>query len=80
MMATENFSFEKAMTELEVIVRSLEEGKLTLEESLKAFEQGIKLVNICNGKLSEAEQKVKILLSNGNGELEESNFTMTENK
>ena len=79
-MATENFSFEKAMTELEVIVRSLEEGKLTLEESLKAFEQGIKLVNICNGKLSEAEQKVKILLSNGNGELEESNFTMTENK
>ena len=79
-MATENFSFEKAMTELEVIVRSLEEGKLTLEESLKAFEQGIKLVNICNGKLSEAEQKVKILLSNGNGELEESNFTITENK
>ena len=79
-MAAENFSFEKAMSELEVIVRSLEDGKLTLEESLLAFEKGIKLVNICNTKLSEAEQKVKILLSDGNGNVEESDFSVAENK
>ena len=79
-MAVENFSFEAAMSELEVIVRSLEDGKLTLEESLLAFEKGIKLVNVCNTKLSEAEQKVKILLSDGNGNLEETDFKLTENK
>ena len=79
-MAVENFSFEAAMSELEVIVRSLEDGKLTLEESLLAFEKGIKLVNVCNTKLSEAEQKVRILLSDGNGNLEETDFKLTENK
>lgn len=79
-MANENFSFEKAMAELEAIVRALEEGKLTLEESLKAFEKGIKLVNLCNGKLSEAEQKVKILLSSDGTSFEEKDFILPENK
>jgi exodeoxyribonuclease VII small subunit len=79
-MALENFSFEKAMSELEAIVRALEEGKLSLEESLKAFEQGIKLVNLCNGKLSEAEQKVKILLSSDGTSIEEKDFSLPENK
>ena len=79
-MATENFSFEKAMAELETIVRALEEGKLTLDESLKAFETGIKLVNLCNGKLSEAEQKVKILLATDDGSLGESDFALPDNK
>ena len=79
-MALENFSFEKAMSELEAIVRALEEGKLSLEESLKAFEQGIKLVNLCNGKLSEAEQKVKILLSSDGTSIEEKDFSLAENK
>ncbi len=73
-MATKDFSFEKAMAELESTVRALEEGKLTLDESLAAFEKGIKLVNACNSKLTEAEQKVKILLSNDNGELIEEDF------
>ena len=75
-MAEQNFSFEKAMAELEIIVRSLEDGKLTLDESLQAFEQGIKLVNVCNKQLSDAEQKVKILLSDGNGSLEEKDFKL----
>lgn len=73
-MATKDFSFEKAMEELELTVRALEEEKLTLDESLEAFEKGIKLVNVCNSKLTEAEQKVKILLSNDNGELTEEDF------
>ncbi len=79
-MTTENFSFEKAMSELESVVRALEDGKLTLEESLVAFEKGIKLVNLCNGKLSDAEQKVKILLSSGDGSVEEKDFTLPDNK
>ena len=73
-MATKEFSFEKAMMELEETVRALEEGKLTLDESLKAFEKGIKLVNACNDKLNSAEQKVKILLADENGELSEKEF------
>ena len=79
-MTTENFSFEKAMAELEAVVRALEDGKLTLDESLLAFEKGIKLVNLCNGKLSDAEQKVKILLSSGDGSIEEKDFVLPDNK
>ncbi len=73
-MATKEFSFEKAMAELEETVRSLEDGKLTLDESLKAFEKGIKLVNACNEKLNSAEQKIKILLTDENGEITEKEF------
>ena len=73
-MATKNFSFENAMAELEETVRALEAGKLTLEESLKAFERGVKLVNACNEKINQAEKKVKILLSDENGELVEKDF------
>lgn len=79
-MSAENFSFEKSMAELETIVRSLEDGQLSLEESLIAFERGIKLVNVCNSKLNEAEQKVKMLVSNGNGGLDEQDFTISESK
>ena len=73
-MATKEFSFEKAMAELEETVHALEEGKLTLDESLKAFEKGIKLVNACNEKLNLAEQKIKILLTDENGEITEKEF------
>ena len=73
-MATKEFSFEKAMAELDETVRSLEDGKLTLDESLKAFEKGIKLVNACNEKLNSAEQKIKILLTDENGEITEKEF------
>jgi exodeoxyribonuclease VII small subunit len=73
-MATKNFSFENAMAELEETVRALEEGKLILEESLKAFERGVKLVNACNEKINQAEKKVKILLSDENGDLVEKDF------
>ena len=73
-MATKEFSFEKAMADLEEVVRSLEDGKLTLDESLKAFEKGIKLVNACNEKLNSAEQKIKILIADENGEITEKDF------
>ena len=57
-------SFESALAELEGLVERMESGELTLEESLKSFEQGIALTRSCQQALSEAEQKVEILTSN----------------
>jgi exodeoxyribonuclease VII small subunit len=54
--------FEKRLNRLEEIVGKMETGELTLEDSLKLFEEGVKLSRDCNSQLSEAEQKVKLLL------------------
>ncbi len=63
-MATEKkpFHFEKAIESLEVIVNSIETGELSLDASLKQFEKGIQLTRDCHQALSEAEQKVQILI------------------
>jgi len=53
--------FEDALNKLEKIVSKLEEGDIPLEESLKLFEEGIRLSRFCNQKLDEAEKKVEIL-------------------
>lgn len=53
--------FETQLKELEQIVARLEQGDLTLEESLKLFAQGIQLARACQQALQEAEQKVRIL-------------------
>lgn len=55
-------NFEKSLTELNKLVEQLETGKLTLEQSLAAFERGIKLTHECQQALVAAEQKVQILL------------------
>ena len=62
-----DFNFEKALENLEEIVSSMENGELTLEDSLKVFEKGIKLTRECQGALRDAEQKVRVLL-NENGD------------
>jgi exodeoxyribonuclease VII small subunit len=54
--------FEEALGRLEDIVKRMEAGDMTLEESLKAFEEGIKLARLCSRKLDEAERRVEILL------------------
>ena len=54
--------FEEALERLEDIVRKMETGDMTLEESLKAFEEGIKLARLCSRRLDEAERRVEILL------------------
>ena len=56
-------NFEKDLQELESLVEKMEEGKLSLEESLVHFERGIALTRSCQKALSEAEQKIQILLS-----------------
>ncbi|MCB1667251.1 MAG: exodeoxyribonuclease VII small subunit [Porticoccaceae bacterium] len=53
--------FEKSLNELEALVEDMEQGNLNLEESLKAFEKGIKITRDCQQALTEAEQKVELL-------------------
>ena len=52
-------SFEKAMAELEEVINKLEYGEVPLEDSIKLYERGAELKKICEAKLKEAEQKVK---------------------
>lgn len=54
--------FEQSLSELQTLVERLESGELSLEDSLAAFEQGIRLTRECQGALGQAEQKVQILL------------------
>jgi exodeoxyribonuclease VII small subunit len=54
-------SFEDTLAELESLVDTLEKGELTLEQSLAAFERGVKLTRSCQKALDDAEQKVRIL-------------------
>lgn len=54
--------FEEALQKLEDLVRKMEGGDMSLEESLKAFEEGIRLARFCAKKLDEAERRVDILL------------------
>lgn len=55
--------FEKKLTRLEEIVQKMERGDLALDESLKLFEEGVKLSRECHQRLNEAEAKVKTLVS-----------------
>jgi exodeoxyribonuclease VII small subunit len=61
--------FEDALSRLEEIVHKMEAGDLSLDESLKAFEEGIKLVRVCSKKLEEAERRVDLLVKNEQGDL-----------
>ncbi|MCP3673529.1 MAG: exodeoxyribonuclease VII small subunit [Gammaproteobacteria bacterium] len=67
--STHNKDFEQQLSELETLVEHMENGDISLENSLKSFEQGIKLARSCQKSLKEAELKVKILLSADNAEL-----------
>ena len=59
--------FEQAMARLEAIVNELEKGDLPLDESLKIFEEGIRLSKSCLKVLEEAERKVEVLVQDTNG-------------
>jgi exodeoxyribonuclease VII small subunit len=61
-------TFEQALEALETLVERLEKGELTLEESLKLYEEGVRLSRLCHGKLEEAEGKIEMLLKDARGE------------
>ena len=60
-------SFEESLTTLEKIVRELEQGDLSLEDSLKLFENGVKLSRECQERLNQAERRIEVLLKDENG-------------
>jgi exodeoxyribonuclease VII small subunit len=67
-----NFNFETSLNELEKLVDALENGDLSLEQSLEDFARGIQLTRACQHALSDAQQKVQILLTeNGKTELKD---------
>jgi len=68
-----SLDFEQSLTDLQNLVERLETGELSLEDSLTAFEQGIRLTRDCQAALAQAEQKVQILMER-DGELEEAPF------
>ena len=72
-MKEQEMTFETAMQSLEQIVEQMENGTLSLEESLSQFEKAMKLVGFCNEKIANAEQKVKILIQK-NGDVVENDF------
>lgn len=70
-MAKAAKSFEESVSRLEEIVRALENGSVSLDESLKLYEEGIALVRECNKKLDGVEAKIKVLTEGPSGEVEE---------
>ena len=72
-------SFESQIENLEKIVAELENGKLSLDESVSKFEEGIKISKECNKTLEEAEKKITILINN-DGETKEEEFKINEQK
>ena len=68
MKKTDEPTFEQALQQLEQIVQKLEKGDLPLEESLRLYEDGIRLSRLCHGTLEEAEGRIELLLKDARGE------------
>ncbi|MBN1895058.1 exodeoxyribonuclease VII small subunit [bacterium] len=60
-----NISFEKAFSRLEAVVEKLEKGEISLDESVRLFEEGSELIRICSGKLNQAEERLQKLVQDG---------------
>ena len=71
-------TFEEAMLSLEDIVKKLESGGLSLDESLSSFEEAVKLVRFCNDKLESAEQRVRILVAGEDGSVTDAPFDTSD--
>ena len=73
-----NIKFEEAIEKLETIVSKLETGSASLDESLSLFEEGVALIKLCNEKLENAEQKVRILTESADGSVSDAPFINDE--
>ena len=73
MAVKKSYPFETSLDKLEKLVEKMEDGDLTLEESLKIFEEGVKLTRECQQALADAEQKVKLLIEES-GEVTSTDF------
>lgn len=75
----ENIKFEEAIQLLEEAVRELESGALSLDESIEKYEKAIEYVKICNQKLEDAEQRVRLLAEGKDGSISDYPFISDEN-
>ena len=75
-MAVEKF--ETALKKLEDVVKKLEGGELSLDDSLKAFEEGVKLSGFCSKKLNDAEKRVEVLIKQKDGTFTRDKFRLEE--
>ncbi len=73
----EKINFEEAIKKLEQITAELEKGDLSLDESVKKFEEGIKLSKECNKILEDSEKRINVLINN-DGNITEENFLPKE--
>ncbi len=64
---TQELNFEKAMDRLDAIVEQMETGKLSLEDLIVRYEEGMGLVKVCQERLASAEQKIEIIARNSAG-------------
>jgi exodeoxyribonuclease VII small subunit len=71
--------FEKQLTALEAVVERLEQGDLSLEESVQLFEEGMKLSEACKKELEAAEGKIQLLVDRGRGGMKAVDFDVKEN-
>ncbi|MBI4981942.1 MAG: exodeoxyribonuclease VII small subunit [Candidatus Omnitrophica bacterium] len=78
-MTKEKQSFEEDLKRLQKIVEELSGGKLTLGESLKKYEEGVKLAQSCSATLNDAQRKVELLMKN-NGKYNLDKFEETDSK
>jgi len=69
-----NKNFEDMMKDLEQIAKDLESGNLSLDDSVKKFEEGMEISKSCTKILEDAEKKISILIKNNNGEITEEKF------
>lgn len=69
------FSFETAYARLEAILSELNNGETPLEKSLELYEKANQLISLCSSKLSQAEQKIEMLIKNREGELQTTPYT-----
>jgi len=72
--------FEDTFKKLETIVNKLEGGDLPLEETMKLFEEGMRLSRLCSERLAEVQKRVEILLKTEGGELKPQPFSFEEEK
>lgn len=75
---TKEITFELALQELEEITQTLEQGKDSLENSIKLYERGVFLKDFCQNKLQEAEGKWQVLQKKSNGEVEAKELTTSQ--
>lgn len=76
-MSKKDANFEELIEKLEEITNKLEKEQLSLDESVKLFEEGMQISKECNSKLEDAEKRITILI-NQNDEIKEENFIPEE--